>query len=112
MAVRYVVYEIGGEIHTVAEKADDVLTISQTRVAVDESIVPAEHPSNYTFDGVAFIRKAQAVIDAINQQILDEKEAKRLMQIEIDDLAAKEAKKIFGLSQGVIDELTKKEKKL
>ena len=51
----------------------------------------------------------QEISDA-DQKELDKEEAERLMQIEADDITAKEAKKIVGLSQGVIDELTKKEK--
>ena len=112
MASRNVVYETAtGAINAVQIGLEDsVLKPGEARVAVDESIVPGE-PRDYTFDGVTFTKKDQAEIDARYQAIEDEAEADRLMAEVGQDMVAKEAKKTPGLSQGVIDELTKKEKK-
>ena len=78
---------------------------------------------NTTYDGTDIViyfneeitpQEEADIISAVNAYVPrnweDEAEAARLMKIEADDYAAKEAKKTPGLSQGVIDELTKKEK--
>ena len=112
MVKKFVVYHTTNEeIHTVSPKEDDVLIGDLVRVAMDESLIPSDSPFNYGFDGAVFTRKSPTVIAAKEQQMLDDIEAERLMRIEADDMAAKEAKKTPGLSAGVINALTKKEKK-
>ena len=108
----YVLYHTTtGNVVSVTEEIVGDLTGDLARVELDSAVMPHDLSVHLcTFDGVSVFTESQAMVDASIQGAADKKEAARLMKIEGDNATAKEAKKTPGLSQGVIDELTKKEK--